>query len=214
MTRGHSNNILGRFVKIVFGYSKTRHEVFTLPKQLAKRTAPKVKLNTNLCRWDELTCENWRQLRKFQGRFTSLYLKWRYGSPATYILLSYIDKTLAHVEWIVPAKVIRARYPFVTENSYAIISCLTLPRYRGLGIYPSQIQKVVESDISAEAFWIWTAPTNGPSLKGIRKAGGVKIGRFIRTKWFWGCISHMRDLPEISLKNHYKIDRLSNGRRK
>lgn len=182
----------------MFGYSSIKHEVFTLPKNLSDKVTAKVELNTKLLHLNELTPKHWRQLKELQGRFAALYLRWRYGSPDTYILFAYVEETLAHIEWIVPSGKIRGRYPFVTEDSYAIISCLTLPRFRGLGIYSSQVQKVVESDIPARMFWIWTASTNMPSLKGIRKAGGVKVGEFVQKRWFWGCMSHIEYFTEGS----------------
>lgn len=181
---------------IMFGYSQIKHEVFTLSKNLPQRVTAKVELNTKLLRLNELTTEHRRLLNGLQGRFAVLYLKWRYGSPQTYILLAYVDKTLAHIEWIVPAGKIMGRYTFVTKGSYSIISCLTSQSFRGLGIYPSQIQKVVESDVPAKMFWIWTPSTNTPSLKGIYKAGGIKVAEFVQQKWFWGCISRIRNFSE------------------
>lgn len=184
----------------MFGYSSIKHEVFTLSKNLSDKVTAKVELNTKLLHLNELTPKHWRQLKELQGRFAALYLKWRYGSPETCILLAYIDKTLVHIEWMVPAGKIRRRYPFVTEDSYSIISCLTSENFRGLGIYSSQIQKVVESDIPAKMYWMWGTSTNVPSLKGIRKAGGVKVGEFVQKKWFWGCISRVEYFPVESDK--------------
>jgi hypothetical protein len=182
----------------MLGYLRTRNEVFTLAKKLPQRADPKIKVDTKLLQLLEVTIEQWRQLKRLQGLFPALYLKWRYGSPETYILLAYVDKTLVHIEWIVPANKIRGRYPFVTKDSYSIISCLTSQSFRGLGIYPSQIQEVVKSNIPAKLFWIWTAYSNVPSLRGIGKAGGVKAAEFIQKKWFWGCISHVEYRPEES----------------
>jgi hypothetical protein len=182
----------------MFGYSQKRHEVFTFPENLPQKVDSKIQIETKLLRLGEATTQQWMDLRKLLGRFAVLYLKWRYGSPETYILLAYVDKTLVHIEWIVPANKIRGRYPFVTKDSYSIISCLTSQSFRGLGIYPSQIQEVVKSNIPAKLFWIWATYSNVPSLRGIGKAGGVKIGEFIQEKWFWGCISHVEYCPEES----------------
>jgi len=51
---------------------------------------------------------------------------------------------------------------------------VTLPAYRGLGIYPRLLQAIVSAE-SAEAdrFWIGYAPENHASGAGIRKAGFV-----------------------------------------
>lgn len=185
----------------MLGYSRTRDQVFTLPKKLPQRVNPKIKVDTKLLKWVEVTTEQWRQIKRLQGRFTTLYLKWRYGSLDTYILLAFFDQILAYIEWIVPARKIKSRYCFVSEDSYSIISCLTEPRFRRLGIYTSQIQKVADSDIPAKTFWIWSASTNIPSLKGISNAGGVKVGEFVQKKWLWGMVCRIRYLPAKVIAN-------------
>jgi hypothetical protein len=165
-----------------------------------------VKLDTRILPIKVLTNKDWKQIKKLQGRLGTIYLKWKYGSPETMILLGFVEGKLAHIQWIVPAEKIKARYPFVTEGSYSIISCLTSQRFRGLGIYPSQIQKVVESDVPAKIFWIWTPSTNAPSLKGIRKAGGIKVAEIIQKRWFWGCVSHIENFPKGSKTEWRKMD--------
>ena len=183
----------------MFGYSSTENEVFVLQKdKIADVVALRTKITTKILPLLALSKSERREVKELQGKAAFAYLKYRYGSPNTYILLAYVEGTLAHVAWIVPASKIRGRYTFVTEKSYSIISCLTSQGLRGLGIYPSQIQKVVKSDIPAKMFWVWAASTNTASLKGIRKAGGIKVREFIQEKWFWGCISHIEYLPEES----------------
>ncbi|MHC4075144.1 MAG: hypothetical protein ACYSRZ_01850 [Planctomycetota bacterium] len=192
------NTVFRKVAAAIVGYSQIKYEVFTLSRKLPDKVTAKVKLSTKVFYLNELTDEYWKQLTQFQGRFAVSYLKWRYGSSETYILLAYLNETLVHVEWIVPPGKIKGRYPFVTEDSYSIISCSTSTGFRGLGIYPSQIQGVVNSDIPAKMFWIWTSSTNIASLKGIRKAGGVKVAEYVRTKWPWGRIFHIEYLPKKS----------------
>jgi hypothetical protein len=180
----------------MFGYSRIKHEVFRVSKELSDKVHTQVDINTQISRLNELTPKQWKQLRELQGQFSVLYLRLRYGSADTYILLAYVEEELVHVEWIVPANKIRGRYPFVTKDSYSIISCLTSQSFRGLGIYPSQIQEVVKSNIPAKLFWIWTAYSNVPSLRGIGKAGGVKVAEIVQKKWFWGCISYIKYFPK------------------
>lgn len=180
----------------MLGYSQTRNEVFTLPEKIPQKICPKVELNTKLLRLRAMTSQQWGRLKQFQGKFTAVYLRFRYGGPDTHVLLAFIEGKLVHVQWIVPAYKLKRRYRFVPDNSHSIISCLTRHDLRGLGIFPSQIQRVVESDIPAKLFWIWSASTNAPSLKGIRKAGGIKVGEFVHKKWFWGCVSHIKYFPK------------------
>lgn len=51
---------------------------------------------------------------------------------------------------------------------------VTLPAYRGLGIYPRLLQAIVRAESAdAEQFWIGYAPENHASGAGIQKAGFV-----------------------------------------
>jgi hypothetical protein len=161
---------------------------------MAQTVSPKVPVDTEVVRIKQLTSLQWRRLKQLQGPLNVLYLRLRYGSADTRVLLAYSEGALVHAEWIVPARKISGRYPFVSTGSYAIISCLTLPACRGLGIYPSQIQRVVDSEISTRTYYIWTTSSNEPSLKGIFKAGGTKFTDIVQTKWFWGCISKVEIL--------------------
>jgi hypothetical protein len=182
----------------MLGYSRKRYEVFIFREKPTQRVNPKIEVDTRLYRLSEITNRQWKQLRDLQGQLVVIYLRSRYGTPETYLLLTFIEEKLAHIEWIVPAYKLKYRYPFVSNNSYSIISCLTARDFRGLGIYPSQIQRVVNSNISANKYWIWTELDNLPSLRGINKAGGIKVGEFVQTKWIWGLFSKVRYFPEGS----------------
>jgi hypothetical protein len=154
-------------------------------------------IQTDLLPLNRLTGKQWSDIRGFQGFFRVLYLVFRYGSRRTYVLLARVGDTLVHIEWLIPERKIRHRYPFVTTNSYSIISCLTSPAYRGKNIYPSQIQQVIMSDIPAREYLIWADIRNTPSHKGIVKAGGVKFGTVERKKYFGGLFSRIKtDLCE------------------
>jgi hypothetical protein len=177
------------------GYSRMEGEVFKFRKDY-EDVAPKVSIETKILRPNEVTIRQWKQLKQLQGKFAVTYLKLRYNSPDTRILLAFCEGKLIHVEWVVPAKKIQRRYHFVTENSYLIISCLTSPDFRGKGVYPSQLRRVVESSIPTDTYWGLAESKNIPSLKGIHKAGGVKVGEFIQKRWFWGCFSRIRYFPE------------------
>jgi hypothetical protein len=170
----------------MFGYSRIKHKVFTLSRDISVKITPGLRLDTKFLCINELKSEQYKEIKELQGQLSVTYLKWRYCSPDTYVLLAYFKDKLAHVEWIVPARKIRGRYPFVNGKASSIISCLTHEDFRGKGIYPSQLQEVVQSDIQADLFWIWTAFDNKASLKGIYKAGGKEAGEAIQRKWLWG----------------------------
>jgi hypothetical protein len=198
-------SILKKTAAKVFGYYKTREEVFTFSKDSAEKVEPKVQVETKLLRLSEVTAQQWKQLRHLQGRtgtlyirwcIAILYIRWRYGSPDTYILLAYVQGKLAHVGWVVPAKKIKKRYSFVADGSYFIIASFTPVDFRGLRIYPSQLRRIVESDIESETYWGLVACHNIASLKGVRRAGGIKAGEFIHEKWLHGVISRGKYFPK------------------
>lgn len=179
----------------MFGYSKIRHEVFVLEKKPAEKTHSRIELDTKLMDPSEAKGPYWRQLRRLQGQLVTWYLRRRYGGPDTRILLASTDGEPVHVEWIVPAHELERRYPFVSADSYSLISCLTHPSFRGLGIFPSQIQKVAELHMAKGDFFIWAPSSNKASLKAIRKAFGIKVGEFYQTKLLWGLISFVEYFP-------------------
>jgi GNAT superfamily N-acetyltransferase len=56
---------------------------------------------------------------------------------------------------------------------------LTLPQWRGRGIYPHLLQSIIQQESSAEYFWIGYAPGNEASARGMRKAGFHIVGDFV-----------------------------------
>lgn len=62
----------------------------------------------------------------------------------------------------------------LNENERYLWNFVTLPSYRGLGIYPRLLQAIVSAEsVDAERFWIGYAPENHASGAGIRKGGFV-----------------------------------------
>ena len=53
---------------------------------------------------------------------------------------------------------------------------VTLPEWRGRGIYPRLLQAIIEHESTAERFWIIAAPENAASGAGIAKAGFAPVG--------------------------------------
>ena len=181
----------------MLGYSKVKHVLFELSPIIKEEVSSKIKVNSVMLHTYELTREHWLKLKQLQGRWQVLYLKWRYGSPETYIQLTFTEQDLVHVEWVVPASKMSLRFPFVKNDSYSIISCLTSRNYRGLGIYPSQIQHVLKLNKSGESFLIWTSSSNSASVKGIEKAGGTKIAEFVQKKWLFGTFSKIESFKKF-----------------
>ncbi|HET9064972.1 MAG TPA: GNAT family N-acetyltransferase [Gemmatimonadales bacterium] len=66
---------------------------------------------------------------------------------------------------------LEARFTVAPHERY-LWNFLTLPAYRGKGIYPRLIASIVDAEArEAEGFWIAFAPENHASGAGIRKAG-------------------------------------------
>jgi RimJ/RimL family protein N-acetyltransferase len=65
------------------------------------------------------------------------------------------------------------------EQERCIFDCVTLPAFRGRGIYPATLRWIVahwsRSD-NIQKFWIYCDSGNIPSLRGIQKAGFKRIG--------------------------------------
>lgn len=58
----------------------------------------------------------------------------------------------------------------------------TMEVFRGLGIYPALLQRIIEMERpAADRFWIIHAPENNASLRGIEKAGFQYVGRLYNT---------------------------------
>lgn len=107
-------------------YSKLYCELFILNKQIDENITSKIDLDTRIKKFDCFSSEDWRRIKNLQGGLAVSYLKYRYGSPETYVLCSYAGGKLVHIEWLVPSQKMRRRYPFIENNCYAVISCFTV----------------------------------------------------------------------------------------
>ena len=172
-------------------YSKLCCELFVLNNQIDENITSKIELDTRIKKLDCFCSEDWRRIKNLQGHLVVSYLKYRYGSPETYVLCSYADDELVYIEWLVPAKKMKRRYSFIDKNCYAVISCLTSSKYRGMNIYPSQLQEVVKSEIPAEKYYIWAEQDNFASIRGIQKTGAKKIANVVQQKYCFGFFSKL-----------------------
>lgn len=168
------------------------HEVYVLSSDnITQETIPRKEVTTVMYRVNEVPIRTIFQLAKLQVQSVSsfFYLKLRYGSPVTYLVLASVDGEVVHVQWVIPSFKIQKRYSFVEDSHYAIIKCATAPQFRGLGIYPAVLQFVTFSELPSECFWIWAEKQNIASLNGIQKAGGAKVGGFVQEKRLCGAYS-------------------------
>lgn len=176
----------------MLGYSKLEYEIFAFPAKPYNLSNPKIELISEIIPVNRISSGQWKDIKKLQGSLSVTYLRWKYSSSETKVLLAYTNENLAYIHWIVPDSKISKRYPFINKNSYAIISCLTANDYRGLSIYPSQLQKTLSHENFNKLFWIWCTRENIASKKGIIKAGAKHKGVFIQTKFLFGILNSIK----------------------
>jgi GNAT superfamily N-acetyltransferase len=77
-------------------------------------------------------------------------------------------------------------FDFMDKNGLHIGPCWTHPDFRGQGIYPYLLRKIVDDDYGsverADKYYIFTSTDNISSQKGIEKAGGEIFAYGYKTK--------------------------------
>jgi GNAT superfamily N-acetyltransferase len=68
----------------------------------------------------------------------------------------------------------------LTEAERYLWDFVTLPRWRGQGIYPAMLQAILTRDTDGERFWIGHDLSNAASAHGIARAGFRKVGAVYR----------------------------------
>lgn len=95
--------------------------------------------------------------------------------------LAFIGETPVACGWVATqaGRIADLQFSFKipAQNGY-LFSFLTLPRWRGRGIYPHLLQSIIHQEPQIERFWIAYMPGNLASGRGISKAGFQAIGDF------------------------------------
>lgn len=178
-------------------YSKNRYEVFVLYQDSkGSQVQPKTDKKFKLCEVREISKNVRRQITQLQGYLYCTYLRLRYGCAETFLGLVWDNRKLVHVSWVIPAKICNTRYSFIPKGRYVIGPSSTSPDYRGQHIFPYVLQQVVSCLPKCQEFWIFANEENTPSLRGIKKAGGQKIGTFIHIRLLWGLFSRVKYFAE------------------
>ena len=68
----------------------------------------------------------------------------------------------------------------IAPNERYLWGLVTLPDWRGQGIYPVLIQAMLRQEADADRFWIGHDVGNDASARGILKAGFVPVGEAYR----------------------------------
>lgn len=87
---------------------------------------------------------------------------------------------VVHTSYAIPKCI---KFPFLSNNDYEIGPCMTIPEYRGKGIYPQVLNYITYSCGGRDTkFYMLVNPTNESSIKGIKKANFKFCGKVIATK--------------------------------
>ena len=69
------------------------------------------------------------------------------------------------------------KFKFLQKGEYEIGPCITKKEYRGRGIYPAVLKRIInEKNIDIKTLYIFCHIGNIPSIKGILKAGFIQDG--------------------------------------
>lgn len=110
-----------------------------------------------------------RTVEEMRARFDAghrAYVAWRNEAAAAW---GWVATTTARIGEL------DASFPVPAGERY-LWNFVTLPTYRGLGIYPRLLQAIVRAESrEAERFWIAYAPENHASGGGIARAGFTRL---------------------------------------
>lgn len=94
------------------------------------------------------------------------YVAWYEGTPAAFGWVATRTARLGELDTTLT----------LTDGERYLWNFVTLPAYRGLGIYPRLLEAIIQAEsFDAERFWIAYAPENRASGRGIEKAGFVPV---------------------------------------
>ena len=98
------------------------------------------------------------------------------------VYLAFLDEAPAGYGWLarrqgdIDELALSFRMP--PGNAY-LWDFVTLPDWRGRGVYPHLLQAIVRQEPAVERFWIGYAAGNEASGRGIRKAGFEEVGDLV-----------------------------------
>lgn len=88
------------------------------------------------------------------------------------------DNKLIHYSYLIPCCF---KFKFLNDNDYEIGPCFTLNEFRGKGIYPTVLKKIITSVDAKSSLYMMVSSQNTSSIKGIEKAKFVKCGLVKKT---------------------------------
>lgn len=110
------------------------------------------------------------------------------------------NKGIQHISWIYYSTN-HNRILMLDENSVEIKFCLTLPNFRGKGIYPNVIYKIKQFlyNKGVKRAFMCVNEDNFSSIKGIEKAGFELVGRTTLNKLLCIQLSKKINMSEVNV---------------
>jgi len=101
-----------------------------------------------------------------------------------------VDGAIAHISWLIPRSEDRRILPRVLklrDGEAEITACLTLPEFRGRGIYPYAIRAIAREagELGIRRLYMKTKTDNLASQRGIEKAGFERYGQVLHYHLPW-----------------------------
>ncbi|HET6429693.1 MAG TPA: GNAT family N-acetyltransferase [Phycisphaerae bacterium] len=120
-------------------------------------------------------------------RLRSLLYMMRWQRRGTgWVYFGRIGREVCHSAFVTPARRYRRIFPVIEGDQALLIGpCFTDPDYRGRGIYPRILRHIV-TELGGRGygpFYVHTSPANAASLRGIEKAGFLRLGWWSGRRW-------------------------------
>jgi GNAT superfamily N-acetyltransferase len=91
-----------------------------------------------------------------------------------HLYIAFLDKDPVAYGWVATQQGGISEFQFsfaVPPGNIYLWDFLTLPQWRGRGIYPRLLQSIIQQEALIDYFWIGYEPGNDASARGISKAG-------------------------------------------
>jgi RimJ/RimL family protein N-acetyltransferase len=127
--------------------------------------------------WPDMSCSLQKELSQNRN-----YLEWdnaeKLFEQGGKLWVGRLCGQLANVGWSRQGNMVHLWFFPLTPTWYVISHCVTLPEFRGLGLYPAMLSYIAHTLCSqgAERFFIDCSDWNLSSIQGIKKVGFQKIG--------------------------------------
>lgn len=123
-----------------------------------------------------------------QGLLGRLLMRRRLRQGGARLLCLQEDEKVLAFGWIQQWRYFRRQYAWLTDRGICLGFFWTAPEARGRGLYGRLMAHAIALCPRREELplLIWTHPDNRPSLRGIEKAGFLRLGTYQISRYFFG----------------------------